>query len=119
MLTFFKAQSMFSSAKNKSKGKPLGTATYLVQTEKGYGVKYHNTIVVEVTLEGIYTLRSGGWLTVTTKKRINEYSPIRLHQKQFEWFLPDGTEFYDGMQVTSTGEVVKEDRYGISKILDI
>jgi len=102
-VNYFKAQTLFCSARNKVKGKPIGTATTVVQTEKGYGIKYHNTIVVEYLPDGSCILRSGGWKTVTTKRRINEYSPVRVYQQNFEWYIADGkdtpTPFVDGMIV--------------------
>jgi hypothetical protein len=45
-------------------------------------------------------LNSGGYRTHTTKKRINQYSPVRIYQKNFEWFLADGTEFEDNMVIS-------------------
>jgi hypothetical protein len=106
MMNYFKAQTAFSSARDKSRGKPIGSNTRIVKTEKGYGIKYHNTVVVEMLLDGIYILRSGGWHTATTKRRITEYGPVRIYQKDFNWFLSDGNPFVDGMVVNSSGEVV-------------
>jgi hypothetical protein len=38
--------------------------------------------------------------TVTTKKRINQYSSVKVYQKKHEWYLQDGTEFEDRMVVS-------------------
>lgn len=109
-MTFNKARQLFATAKNANKGKPLGTATVLVSLDQfgdSYGIKYHNTVVVEIHINGKYVLRSGGWKTVTTKKRINTYSPVKVYQKNFEWFTADGKPFTENMEVFAnslTGE---------------
>ena len=62
-------------------------------------VRYHATNVFTFNPStGIIKLDSGGWHTVTTKKRINQCFaafdlPYTLHQKNFDWFvdhLPTG-----------------------------
>ena len=67
---------------------------------------YHSTAVVEFHADGRILLNSGGWLTVTTKQRINEVlpSPYRVYQKSHEWFLYDRARdisipFSDGMTI--------------------
>ncbi len=106
MLTYFAAQTLLASARSRNKGKKLATATYLVATDNGYGIKYHNTVVVEIRNDGTYRLNSGGWRTVTTKSRINEYSPVNVYQKHFEWYLSATQPFVENMVVNSKGEVV-------------
>jgi hypothetical protein len=46
-------------------------------------------------------LNSGGWRTSTTKDRINKYSPVKVYQRKYEWYLQDGTEFEDNILVNS------------------
>lgn len=58
----------------------------------------HSTTIVTIHADNTYTLNSGGWRTSTTKDRINKYSPARLYQRKFEWFvMVEGkpVEFYD------------------------
>jgi len=68
-------------------------------------VTYHETTVVAFS-SGTITLDSGGWRTVTTKKRMNQASTefglgYSVFQKDFGWFvdLPNGetVDFKDGM----------------------
>lgn len=77
-------------------------------TKKVYGnklvVSYWNTDVVTIQ-DGYVTLNSGGWLTQTTKKRMNQVSDeydigYKVYQKNGEWFVSfNGKElpFADGM----------------------
>jgi len=69
-------------------------------------VVYHSTAVVKFNHQKVI-LNSGGWLTATTKARMNQTSNqfnlgFTVYQKDFEWFvvLPNGetVDFYDGIE---------------------
>ena len=59
-------------------------------------VKYHKTNVVTIDQDRNYaTLDNGGYLTNTTKKRMNQASKqfglgFKVFQKNFEWFIRIG-----------------------------
>lgn len=89
----------------KKRAKNVGTATLKIETENGFKIRYHATDVIEYKDNEII-LNNGGYYTVTTKKRINEYLPHNLYveQKNFEWFLVDREKntrvpFENGMTV--------------------
>jgi len=90
----------------------LGNNTVVKRTEGGrIAVYLHRTPIIEYNLDGVITLRSGGWRTSTTKQRINELMPagFGLHQAKHEWYVttPRGQyEFYDGMELQSDGLLV-------------
>lgn len=75
----------------------IGTHKTSVCTTKGTTcVKYHWTNVVEFepTNDGKYlvTLNNGGWMTNTTKLRMNQTANqfglgFSVYQKDFEWFV--------------------------------
>lgn len=90
-----------SATLKKRESKKVGNNTYLVRiSPETIGVKLHNTFVVEIHSDGTYTLNSGGWRTVTTKDRINNYSPVGISQRKYEWFVGDeNVPFYDGIRV--------------------
>lgn len=77
-----------------------------------FAVVLHGTTVVRVNADGTYTLNSGGYRTVTTKERINCFSPACLFQKDWAWYVrcdptrwQDRVPFRDGMRVNSDGTV--------------
>lgn len=81
------------------------------EVPSAYALQYHSTDVVTAYPNGSVKLDSGGWITSTTKERINRYLPIgQLYQKKFGWFIamPDGeqVEFRDGMTITPRGMCV-------------
>ena len=99
VMTHADATYLFSTAKDKHAGKLLGNNTRLIKRGDDYAVRLHYTNVVTIHPNGTYTLRSGGWQTVTTKRRINQFSPVGIYQKDFVWYMPDGSEFFDGIIV--------------------
>ena len=78
----------------------IGNNTYAeIEYDRSISVSLHGTDVVRFYPNGLVKLNSGGWRTHTTKQRINKYSPVKIFQKNFEWFLNDGTPFEDNMLV--------------------
>lgn len=87
-----------------SKKRKLDHNTVLVQTQDGFGVQLHGTVVVEYLPEGAIKLNSGGWLTTTTKDRLNKFSPFRIFQSKYEWFIENTKgkiAFHDGICLPS------------------
>ena len=82
-----------------------GYKTNVVESNGNGMVQYHSTVIVEWVRDKI-TLRSGGWETVTTKRKMNQAAiqfdlAYGVFQKNYEWFvdLPNGNTvpFVDGM----------------------
>lgn len=59
-------------------------------------VKLHDTNVVTYHVDGRIVLQSGGYKTVTTKQRINEFSPIDVWSDHGIWYcgVPLETPYY-------------------------
>src|ERR1035437_8148588 len=113
MLTYQKAKELMAAARNPAQGKPLENHTRLFQRGSDYAVQFHATDVVTLHRSGAYTLNSGGWRTVTTKARINQFGPVAVYSEKGLWLAyPLGLEspgraiFKDGMRYTSTGRFI-------------
>lgn len=102
-MTHAEAVKMVRGKRNKDTRK-IGNNTYAeILYDGSVGIKLHNTYVVKINPNGTYTLNSGGWQTVTTKDRINQYSPKRVYQKDFQWYIRMNDKdypFMDGMVVS-------------------
>ena len=98
------AEELFLTARNKGNGKPIANNTRLHQRGNDYAVRLHNTDVVTIHDDDTYTLNSGGWRTVTTKERINRFSPAQVYSDRKTWLVA-GSLFEDGMKVGSRGAV--------------
>jgi hypothetical protein len=90
------------------------TAHFLSSTK--IGIKLHWTDVVIVGADGTYTLNTGGYTTKTTMDRLNGFSPAKIIQKDFAFYVmknPSGGKgkdnlipFYDGIKVSVGGRVI-------------
>jgi len=88
--------------------KKIGNNTYEVLLTNGDRIiRLHNTNVITYKPDNTVILDSGGWLTPTTKDRINQYSPYKISQRKNIWFITVADQEYifeDRMQIK--GDVV-------------
>lgn len=87
MLTFEQCEKM-----TKRKGqKKIGCNTLLWRvSEDTFSVRYHWTEIVKIHRDGRWMVNNGGWYSPTTKKRLNQYSPARVFQKNHSWYFQIG-----------------------------
>lgn len=75
------------TGRNKDSRK-LANNTYLVRKDNGnIAVRLHNTDVVTYHPNGNIFFTSGGYRTVTTKDRMNGFSPATVSQKNGHWSI--------------------------------
>lgn len=82
--------------------------TMIFNKDNGKQVFYHKTCIVEYDFDKI-KLHSGGWKSVTTKRKMNQASNqfglgFGVYQKSGDWFvnMPTGetVPFYDGITIS-------------------
>ena len=103
-------------ALGKRETKKLDNNTYLYRIDENtLGIKLHNTTIIEINRVQLesgdsvthYLLRTGGFQTVTTKDRLNKFTPARISQINFIWyFFPSRIAFTEGAVVDETGDLV-------------
>lgn len=81
--------------------------TYLEQIGEVFIVRLYNTDIIKIYPDNTQVLFSGGHKTVTTKKRISDYSFTSVYQERRVWYLRNGVEFTEGVRVNANGEVVE------------
>lgn len=89
--------------KRNADRRKVGNNTYAeIMHDGSVGIMLHSTYVVKIHPDNTYTLQNGGWQTATTKDRINQYSPVKVYQRNYNWYVRlNGREypFIDGMVV--------------------
>ena len=86
------AKELMTTARDKTKGKPIGNNTRLyfesAWKETHYSIRLHGNEIMQIYSDRIVPL-DGGWQTVTTKARLNEHLPqgFYVFQKNWEWFI--------------------------------
>lgn len=91
------------------KGSPRSTKIHYLSAQR-IVVKYHWTNVVIFRPDYI-ELQTGGWQTVTTKRRINDAVAGSVSQCHWQWTYYDPVrkmsfDFFDGMQVDYEGKLL-------------
>ncbi len=115
--TYEEAREEFKRARDPFKGRKVNNNTWLVSlgTDFGghsvYGIKLHDTVIVEYSASGAITLDSGGWRTLTTRNRMNDYTDgISVQQRKHIWYVTAFGDqeylFRDGICITATGAVL-------------
>ena len=86
----------------------LGNNTWLENFPDGIkAVRLHDTYIVQFWPDGRVTLYSGGYRTVTTKDRMNQFISGHVSQKNCKWFYTsrllgedyETVPFVEGMDV--------------------
>lgn len=72
-------------------------------------VELHGYNIIRHHPDNTFTLDACGWYTHTTKKRISQFSPVNLYQKNFDWFVEDAqgkVPFFNGIKIDMCGNVL-------------
>lgn len=103
------------SGRNKLRRK-LANNTYAERREGGaIAIRLHQTDILTYSENGTVAVNTGGWKTVTTKARLNEYLPTRLYQDKGLWYWSGGALFTDGDTLDAEGKVHTQAKNGQEK----
>jgi hypothetical protein len=95
----------------------LANNTYAERRGEGViAIRLHATDILTYRADGSISVNTGGWRTVTTKARLNEYLPngYRLIQNRSMWYWVNGSgwankvHFSDGDTINSLGALVTQ-----------
>lgn len=103
LLTYENCKATMDTARNRDNGKPMANNTRLYDRGDCFALQLHNTDIIRVFPDG-WVLNSGGWQTITTKQRLNDWGPVGISQSNFVWYVgtPDGDRrFIDGIFVAN------------------
>jgi hypothetical protein len=98
-MTHAEATQLVLGKNNRMERKVGNNTRARIKPDGSVAFQLHSTDVVTIHDDDSATLRTGGWNSPTTKERINRYSPVYVLQKNWEWYLSDGTPFQEGMTV--------------------
>lgn len=108
MILYGGAERLFATARFPDRGKPIDYHTYLKKRGVLYDIYLHGNLIITLFPDDTYIIRDGGYRSITTKRRINEFSPIELFQHRGKWFFTDRRtnetyEFRSGLLFTKEG----------------
>ena len=87
---FFSAQTVYESSRKRK----LANNTYLDKVEDYYTLRLHNTIIIQYHLNKT-VLNSGGYMTMTTKARLNEFTNFNIWQEKGVWYIRSNNGNWD------------------------
>lgn len=94
-MNYIDAVNMVKGKSSASKRK-IGNNTYAeIQPDGSVTIRLHSTNVVTIFPDDAVKINSGGWRTSTNKNRINKYSPVKVCQRNHQWYFDDGSKFED------------------------
>jgi len=117
-MTHEEATQKFKRCRDKTNGYRLGNNTRLQQRGRAFAVRYYDTDVVMIRPDNTYRLNSDKWYTVTTKERINRFSPCRLSQTHGMWHI-NSVPYTDRMLIDSGGNPIHLPSYTIDDVWKI
>lgn len=93
-----------------SQRRKLANNTYAERRPGGViAIRLHATDIIEYHPDGAIALDTGGWLTVTTKERMNRFAPARLWSEKGRWWVRwDGHDpvlYADGITLEADGSM--------------
>lgn len=93
---FFKAQRLLNGRDQKK----IGNNTWAIKNEDGsISIRLHQTNILTFRSDNTCVYQTNGWQTSTTKNRINEYAPVPVYQKDYQWYFWGGEKYVDGIIV--------------------
>jgi hypothetical protein len=115
--TYTQLAKMVNASRNKQVKLANNTTAHSIDNEK-IGIKLHWTDVLVINTDDSYELYTGGYWTNTTKNRLNAFSPAKVVQRDFEFYVLkhpfEGTvkanmvPFEEGLTVDDFGNVKPE-----------
>lgn len=88
--------------KGRSNSKKIANNTYLHKTQNMnmdyFYVQLHGNTILKIYQTHVEHFHCG-WMTLTTKDRLNEFGHLNIFQKKFIWYTGDKVEFVNGAAV--------------------
>ena len=95
---------------NGRKSRKVAGNTVLSLNDKGdIDLTFHQTKIITYFKDGGHDLFSGGYRTVTTKRRMNQFTRCQIVQRRGAWYV-NGQPFVEGM-VLNHGSI-----YNVSEV---
>lgn len=92
MLTFEKGKDLAARARTP-KGYRLASNTHVTYRAGLVWVRYQYTNIIVINRQNVFFLNTGGWHTMTTRNRFQEYAPVVMYRHRWNWVF-DTTHGY-------------------------
>lgn len=111
--TYEEATRYLDGGRDKN-SRPVASNTRIERRDDDVAIRLHATDVAVIHPDNSITLDSGGWLTVTTKDRMNAAlgsRPVKIGSDRGVWYIYNrnwekSARYFDGITISPDGEVL-------------
>lgn len=111
--SYAQAQEMCQKRGKPADSRKIGNNTYIERRGEDFAVRLHNTDILTIRPDNSFVVDTDGWLTVTTKDRLNTFAPrgVQFYSERGQWQVhfgnwQDGRKqpYADGMVIYPSSE---------------
>ena len=120
-MNYKEAREMLDTKCGDKNSKKVANNTYLKRYDDGtIALRLHKTDIIQYKPNGSILLHSGGWKTVTTKARMNEFLPRQygIMQEKGVWYVHLTSEFNKDLVYKDGIRLTKSTKPSIKSVLE-
>lgn len=106
-MSFYDAKTKMDYARNPNKRVKIDNNTWIRKEGSLYIITLYTSDIIKAYPNHIFELYTRGYWTLTTKNRINKFSPALICQHNYIWYIQTSIyskyPFYEGIKITSEG----------------
>jgi len=109
----YKSLTEFLNKGRNENYRKIANNTYAEKEKNLISIRLHETKIITYYSDGKIKLNSGGWQTVTTKQRLNDFTSFAIYQKKSIWYFCINNKyekeniyyFKDNMEIDKAGKI--------------
>jgi len=86
-MNYAEAYALVSGKNNRKSRKIANNTRGYIEYDGSVSIELHSTKVVVLYPNGLVKLQTGGWMTPTTKDRMNQFGPVSVRQRKGDWYV--------------------------------
>lgn len=120
-MNYKEAREILDTKRGDKNSKKVANNTYLKRYEDGtIAIRLHKTDIIQYKPNGSIHLHTGGWKTVTTKARMNDFLPRQygIMQEKGVWYVHLTSEFNKDLAFKDGIKLTKSTKPSVKSVLE-
>jgi len=111
-MNYSEAKELINDRYTRNHSRKLANNTYLKEESGYYAIELHGSQIIKLYPDYMI-LDTCGYRTLTTKDRLNRFTPVNIYQESFIWYIgtwetKDPIAFFDNIKIDYNGNVLNE-----------